>query len=302
MPELPLPAAKERTQVTAQILIDIDPDAYHERSEFSSTIAKTLIEKSPLHARAASPLFGGSGKKPTKDMDFGSVVHTLALGKGKRIAALDYDNFLTKDAKRDREAARAAGLVPVLQKDFERAVAAAKRIAENLRERGIVLDGESEVAITWVEETEHGPVPCKAMFDHVWLDRGRILDLKVTANAAPQFIERNAENMGYAIQEAAYRRALTALDPGRYAGRIEMLFAFAENAEPFALNLSRGNGLFRDLGEQRWQRALNTWARCIKEDRWPSYGTGVNPLSPPAWALAREEEAAYLAEAEEPAA
>jgi PDDEXK-like domain of unknown function (DUF3799) len=275
---------------TAQIL-RISPDEYHQRPGFSASCAKTLIERSPLHAWSQHPLYGAKGKKPTKEMDFGTVGHTLVLGKGKRIETLDYDNFLTKDAKADRDAARAAGKVPVLTKDHNRATAAAQRVTEQLADLAIKLDGESELAIEWTEETEHGPVLCRCMFDHVWLSKGRVLDLKFTGNASPSVVERNAENMGYAIQEAAYRRALTALDPS-LAGRVDFLFGFAETEDPYALNVCRGDGLFRELGERRWSRALTTWAECVKNGKWPGFSASINPLNPPAWAFKREEEAA----------
>jgi hypothetical protein len=36
-------------------------------------------------------------------------------------------------------------------------------------------------------------------------------------------------------------------------------------------------------------RAVRTWAKCIKDNHWPGYGTAVNPLTTPSWALARED-------------
>jgi hypothetical protein len=228
-----------------------------------------------------------SGKKPTILVDSMSHEHE---GPGGVLEwhEKELDRMAGQDqGKRNRQTFAA----------WAKPKAAAEKIVANLKDRGITLDGESEVAILWTEQTEHGPVECRCMFDHVWMGGGsaRILDLKVTANAAPTFVERNAENMGYAIQEAAYRRALVALEPN-LSGRADFLFAFAENDDPFALNLSRGDGLFRDLGEQRWQRALNTWALCMKEQKWPSYGTGINPLSAPAWAFHREEQAQMASE------
>ena len=276
--------------MTAQLL-RVKPDDYHQRPGFSASLAKTLIEKSPLHAWSEHPLYGAKGKKPTKEMDFSSVVHAIVLGKGKRFKPLDYDDWRTKDARAARDAARAEKLVPVLVKDLDRALEVAKHVTEQLADRGVVLDGESELGIEWTEQTEHGAVLCRGMFDHVWLDRGRLFDLKITGNASPGAVERNAENLGYAIQEAAYRRALTALDPD-LAGRVEFLFGFGEPDEPHALNLCRGDGVFRALGESRWQRALNTWAACVATNTWPSYGRDVNTLSAPAWALYKEEFAA----------
>jgi hypothetical protein len=267
--------------MTAQLL-RIPSDDYHARDGFSSSLAKLLIERSPAHAKAEY-------RKPaTKEMDRGSVVHRLVLGAGKDFEVLHFDSFRTNAAKDARDKARAAGKVPILEEAFAEANVIAESVRVQLLERGITLDGESEIAIEWHEDSAHGPVLCRCMLDHLWLGDGRILDLKITGNAAPNAVERNAESMGYAIQEAAYRRALVALEPG-LAGRVDFLFAFAEAEQPYAMNIARGDGMFREIGERRWLRAVETWARCMAEDNWPAYGAGVNPLSPPPWALAKEE-------------
>lgn len=266
-------------------LLRIAPDEYHARDGLSSSVAKVLIERSPAHARHAH------GKKPTKDMDRGSVVHRLVLGKGKSFEILNFDSFRTNAAKDARDNARAEGKIPILEEAFTEANVIAEAVRVQLVDRGILLDGESEIAIEWYEQSPFGPVLCRCMMDHLWLGDGRVLDLKITSNAAPSSVERNAENMGYAIQEAAYRRALVALEPG-LAGRIDFLFAFVEADDIYAMNLCRGDGVFRELGERRWLRAVTTWAECLHNNHWPAYGAGVNPLTAPAWALAREEFAA----------
>lgn len=266
--------------MTAQIL-DISPDEYHARSGLSSTIAKTLIARSPLHAKAEY-----RRRAATKEMDVGNVVHRLVLGKGRDFEALDFGDYKTNAAKTARDAARKAGKTPVLVEAFARANTTAEAIRAGLADRGIVLDGESEVAIEWNEESAHGPVQCRGMLDHVWLTRGVIVDLKVTHDAAPTSVERTSENLGYGIQSAAYTRALTAFDPS-LAGRVDFLFVFAEPEEPYAINVCRPDGMFRELGERRWLRAVSTWAECLATDTWPAYGA-TNNLSCPAWALARE--------------
>lgn len=276
--------------MTAKIL-EVSPDGYHQLPGLSASIATTLIMRSPLHAWQQHPLYGAKGKKPTKEMDRGQVVHALSLGKGKGFRVLDVDDFRTKAARELRDTAREEGLVPIKREDFEEASACAAAVVKKLKEHDIDLNGASELAIAWTEETEFGPVECRGMFDHVWIDRGRILDLKIVGTAAPLSVERSAENFGYAIQAHAYSRALAKLKP-ELAGRIDFLFAFCEADEPHDVNLCMGDGMFRELGERRWQRAVTTWAECIANNKWPGYGSGINTLSPPAWALNREELAA----------
>lgn len=266
--------------MTAKIL-DVTADEYHRLPGLSSTVAKVLLAQSPLHAQAAH------GKRPTAEMDRGTVVHALALGAGKSFVVLDFDDWRTKLAKEARDEARAQGLTPILEKGFAAAQTIALSVIGQLAERGINLDGHSELAVSWTEKTEHGDVACRGMMDHVWLDKGVILDLKITEDASPESIERTAENMGYAIQAAAYTRAIAALKP-ELAGRVKFLFAFCEPEWPYAMNLVQPDGIFRELGERRWMRAVNLWGKCTKTNTWPGYGTGVNYLNPPAWALARE--------------
>jgi hypothetical protein len=261
-------------------ILNVSPEAYFDLPHFSASTAKVLIAKSPAHARAENK------RKPTKALDAGNVIHRLVLGKGKDYQVIDADDWRTNVAKAKRDEARALGLVPVLAADFERYQVASERITSQLADHDIVLDGDSELAFEWNEYTSFGPVACRGMMDHVWLDRGVILDLKITADASPTGVERTAENFGYAIQSAAYTSGLSTLRP-ELAGRIKFIFAFAEQEEPFALNLREPDGVFRELGERRWRRAVTTWARCTANNEWPAYDAGS--ISPPPWALARED-------------
>lgn len=263
-------------------LLNVTPEQYHARPGFSSTVAKTLLARSPLHARAEY-----RDRKATREMDFGSVAHRLVLGRGADFEVLDFGDYKTNAAKAARDAARKAGRVPILAEAFERANVAAEAIRVGLADRGILLDGASEQAIEWDEDSKHGPVLCRAMFDHVWIDRGRILDLKLTGDASQTAIERTSENMLYGVQSAAYSRALVALEPD-HAGRVDFLFCFAEADAPHALNICRPDGAFRELGERRWLRAVAAWAEAQATDTWPAYGDHVNTINPPSWALARE--------------
>lgn len=264
-------------------ILNVTPDEYHALPGLSSSIAKVLLERSPAHAKAAV------GKPPSKILDRGAIIHRLGLGKGKDYEVIQHSDWRTNAAKIARDHARSMGRIPVLAHEFEEYCVAAEAIRIKLADRDIVLDGDSELAVEWEEPSTHGPVQCRAMFDHVWVARGVILDLKVTENASPAAVERTAENLGYAVQCAAYTSALTALKP-ELAGTVKFLFAFCEPDEPHAMNLCAPDGMFRELGDRRWRRAVELWGKCTFEDQWPAYDEyGINYLNPPAWALAREE-------------
>ncbi len=276
--------------MTAEFLPDIKADAYHQLPGLSSSIATTLIMKSPLHAWMQHPHYGGKGKKPTKAMNLGTVVHALVLGAGKEYAVLEYDNYKTKLAQEARDVAIVRGLVPILAHEHDEAVVIAAKVTHGLSERGFDLNGRSELAFTWGEPSLSGPVRCRGMADHVWVDRGVILDLKIVSDAEPSSVMKSAERFGYAIQAAAYSRALAAVRP-ELAGRVDFLFAFCETEPPYAMNLSRPDGVFREIGERRWLRAVESWGKSVAANKWDGYD-GINYLTSPPWALTSEENAA----------
>lgn len=271
-------------QATAR-LIDVAPDAYHALDSFSASTAKTVTAKSPLHAKAERD---AGGKAPTKAMDTGTICHTLILGKGARFKVFDFKDWRTNDAKDAKVAARSSGHVPILRHDYEEAKAIAAAVLAQLAGRDIVLDGVSEQAMEWTEDSLHGLVKCRGMMDHLKIDKGLILDLKLTENASPSAVERTAENMGYGIQRAAYVRGVERVRPD-LAGRVRFVFIFAEPEPPYAMSLYEGDGTFRELGERRWLRAVETWGKCLATNVWPGYPAGINQLAAPAWALARED-------------
>src|SRR5688572_24266058 len=66
-------------------LLDITPADYHldpcVTPSLSSSIAHTLVTKSPLHAWTEHPRFGALRSESSKAQDEGSIIHKLLLGK-----------------------------------------------------------------------------------------------------------------------------------------------------------------------------------------------------------------------------
>jgi hypothetical protein len=286
-------------------ILDVDPDAYHRLPGFSATIAKEMTSRSTLHGwdmfeRKLEDAAEELSDDQVALRERGSVLHALVLGKGKRIAVLPYADYRTKEAKSARDEARANNLLPVKEAKMEVYAKVAAAIKSKIAEAGHILDGTSEMAIEWHERTPRGPVQCRAMLDHVvaWgLDPrdevgplgAVIYDLKIVDDAEPGLNERTAERLGYAIQAAAYTRALTALHP-RLGGRIEFRFLFCEPKRPYAIWDPKPSGPFRELGERRWRNAVCSWAEGLATKRWPSYRDDAlrSEISAPMWVLRQE--------------
>jgi hypothetical protein len=254
---------------------------------YSQSCATTLLKLSPKHAWAEHPKLGGTRRrKKTREMDHGSLMHSLVLGTGKAIEVVDAKDFKTKAAKAAKAEAEEAGKVAVVTSTYERAEAAAARLTAGLGEWGIDLRaGEVEIGVFWVEETLSGPIQCRGMIDALQLPT--IWDLKTKAVAHPEACGRSLGDYGEEIQLAAYTSAISKLHP-ELAGRVKFRWIFAEKEEPFAFTVGDPDGLTEHLGEQRWRRACEIWARCLKTDRWPSYADGPVRVGMPEWKM-REE-------------
>ena len=258
----------------------------------SSHCAATLITRSPAHAWHEHPRLGGGKSKTSKAKQRGSLAHELLLQPAGEVEAgfsvIRADSFRTKAAQRQRDDALACGLVPVLEREFDAAVIICGKLAAQLIDHGIRLDGASELAVFWQEVASDGTiVQCRGMLDHVSFVDGRIVELKTCRSAHPRAIQQAIEAYAYHIQCEAYRRALACIDP-TLAGRVQHTWLFCELDPPYVVVPAEAAGSMRKLGESMWLQAVDTWARCIATNDWPSYSRGkVLRVEASPWALER---------------
>jgi hypothetical protein len=260
----------------------------------SQSIARTLVTKSPAHAWVEHPRLGGQPSEPTKATDQGEIIHRLLLGKGAQVEVLEFDNYRTKVAQGARDAAREAGRVPLLAREYEGIVGAATAILRSLAGFGIVLDGQSEVAIEWQEQTVETPVLCRGKLDHLKIgSKATIYDVKKIESADPRSCSSSAYTYGYDIQGAAYTSAVEKLHP-EFAGRVEYIPIFVEIAPPYSVVPGPLDAVLQESGRRRWQRAVNLWQMCLRDDRWPSYVDAMTVIEAPGWLIAQMEREADL--------
>jgi hypothetical protein len=218
-------------------------------------------------------------------MDMGTMFHALLLGKGKQIAVINVDDWRTNAAKALRDTALDENKIPVKTAEYDEVMLAVESVRAGLREQhGIVLNGRSELSAFWQESTPYGIVECRGQMDHAWTDEGRIIDIKKCVDASKSSVERSAERYGYALQCAAYRRAMATINPTLW-GRVKFQFVFCELEAPYAFSVVEPDAMFAELGEQRWHMATNKWAKCLAEGKWPAYED--SHISAPNWALTR---------------
>lgn len=251
----------------------------------SQSMAHTLLTKSPLHAWREHPRLGNMPRsRPTPEMLRGTMIHDLVLlgGLGDEFDVLPWPDYRKKEAQADRDASIEAGRTPILQKEIDAVQAAADAIRKEIERQGVKLRGVSERVALWTEEASDGtPVFCKARIDHYIA--GYVIDLKTTTCARSDVFARKYMDFGYDIQAAVYPRAMAALEV-----RPTFVNIVAETEPPYMTTIVTPDDGFARIGLEKWKRAVDLWAKCLRENNWPGYESPVT-ISPTAWQLRNAE-------------
>ena len=252
----------------------------------SASVARTLIDRSPLHAWMQHPKLGGQQEEsqPTR-VSLGSAAHSVILqGDWSRIGFIDKDSFRTNAAKDVRGQIIENGGTPLLEKDrpiIEGMVAAFER-------SGIDRSGmETERTLIWQDRITEASTPiwCRSRVD--LLGDRLILDLKTTA--VPATPERWGRTLlwDYAMQCGFYRRGYKALKGGKPPA---FRFIVQDTTPPYSVSQFAFDEAGRDYADYLAEQAVWKWSECIKSQTWPSYAAGVNVMEAPYWVRERLEE------------
>lgn len=257
---------------------------------FSSGMAHRILTQSPRHAWIDSPWNPNRESEDNAASDLGTVAHDVLLEGGtgiiERIDPNDYpakngnipDGWTNNAIRAARDAARAAGKIPLFPADADAVTAMVEAAHEFLATSelaGVFATGAPEQTIVW----QDGATLCKARPD--WLNADVCLHVKTTKRSVhPAAFERMAINMGYDVSLAFYARGIE---------RERHLILAIEQGPPYACKLFGLSSAQADISARKVERAINTWATCMKANRWPAYDGSVHYIEPTPWDMAKAE-------------
>src|SRR3990167_5327922 len=110
---------------------DVPAEQYHAdpcpAPSLSCSIAELFITACPALARFNHPrLNPGYQPEHEEKFDLGSAAHAMTLNDDRAFEIIDAADWRTKEAKAQRDAARAAGKIPLLTAQYERTRAMVK--------------------------------------------------------------------------------------------------------------------------------------------------------------------------------
>lgn len=268
---------------------DVPAAVYHadpcEFPSLSSSVLRTLLNKSIEHAALQHPRLGGRSRGGTPSMGIGSAVHAVLDGYSLSLSFGNYSDYRTTEARQWRAAAIVNGRVPVLQREFDQEV---RPIADALVARAghgcddpFKRDGKNEVTAIWKEDD----VYCRARYDRLVVDPNGFADIwdwKTTTDVSPRALEKTIVRYGYHIQAAFYLRGLVAVLP-EYAGRTSFIFAFVESAPPYAVRRVTLSSAFLAKGMKEVNAGIERWRHAMRTGDFTAHNTETLEVDLPAF-------------------
>lgn len=265
----------------------------------NSSLAVRLLERSEYHAWWRHPMNPEhTPVVPNNIMNLGSAAH-LFLMEPERIddvVPVPYEDWRTNAAKEIRDKALAAGKIPLLKADADRAVIMAQR-ADIALQLSPDLDGlgqtvseltywwrETRVALNGMEHEAY--LRCRP--DMLSQDGTIIISYKTTGTPAePDRYMRHILDVGYDVQAAFEISGVEAVERTRV---LHYLWLVQETEEPYACSLIGMTPQLRHLAMTRMDQAVMRWAECLATDRWPAYPNRIVYPEVPAWRMREIEE------------
>ncbi|MEU5580991.1 PD-(D/E)XK nuclease-like domain-containing protein [Streptomyces huasconensis] len=273
-----------------QIIDGLSADDYHaDRTSISSSGLRTLL---PPGCPAQFKYDRDHPQPPKREFDLGHAAHTVVLGKGEQITVVDYSDWKKAEARAERDAAYAAGTVPLLAKEWDQVQAMADAIRQH-PQAGPLFTGEgiAERSIYWTDPATG--VRCRIRPDWLKPLPGLTLcvDLKTTTDASPTAVQKSIEKYAYHQQDALYCDGTEAA--GLAPDGVRFLFVFVDKNPPHLITVRELDDQARDIGRARNEHALRLYADCVATGTWPDW-TGPTADIPfinlPTWAAIRQAE------------
>lgn len=284
--------------ITAPGIFDIPTAAYHRDPVKDGSLSHSGSKKlliSPQHFKA----WRDDGEEHKAVFNLGKAAHAKVLGVGEEIVVVKADDWKTKKAQAERDAAWARGAVPILTKQASQveAMAAALRrhtLASRLLAPGTVL---YEQTIVWYDPVTG--VWCRLMSDAIRAVDSNgvriVIDFKTRAGKGVAGIDRELFNLGYFGQGAWYVEGVQAMeDLGELPPAAETWFVLIlqEKDPPHAVACVplHPDDLAAYADQHRDMRRL--YAECKAADHWPGPAEDFVQTRMPTWAHYQLEDAA----------
>ncbi|MBY6104981.1 PD-(D/E)XK nuclease-like domain-containing protein [Ferrimonas balearica] len=259
---------------------------YHASAPISSSALKTFDE-SPLKYK--HQYIDGHKRKETPALALGSLIHSVVLEPDNLVneyavaPAADKRTKIGKELHAEHLAlCKEKGLTSITEADLRKAVAVSDALHGDSLVAPLLVGGKAELSAVWADPT-YG-VLCKCRPDYWRESDGLIVDLKTTADAHPDAVERSIIDYGYALSAAWYVEGMKNLG----YENVRFVHVFVEKEPPYNRSVIEMDEDWLRIGQRQWSRALKGLYGAKEWNSYPSHATQIIKISPPKWLKKKE--------------
>jgi hypothetical protein len=287
---------------------DIDAADYHRNPHLlpgpslSSSGAKTLLNKSPLHYWYDSPLNPDRPSEADKPhFNVGKAAHDLLLLSDRwpdsyHVTPEGFSRAKSKamaDEIAEADEAIAAGKTVLSFEQHEVVQAVAAALRKNELAVATLTNGVSEETLAWQDPLTGVWLRARPDFrPNSILEKRDVMvvpDLKFVApaHADPQGFQKAIHNFGYHQSAAFYADGIKAIYGHHPTHWVHVV---VEKEPPYCVSLYELPGEDIERGRVLNRRAIGIFDRCLKSGEWPGYADQPKQVGLPIWARMRVDE------------
>lgn len=255
------------------------PDTdYHASPGISNSGLVLIANRTPAHYRAQLD----EPRKETPALTDGRMIHRVVLEP--ELFATEYAVVPKWDMRRNADkdaailwAAENVGRTAITLEKLDWLHRIRDSVHAHPTARILLSGGRSERSVYANDPVTGVRVRCRPDYDNGY----SLVDVKSTENASPDAFTGSGFKYGYHQQAAFY------LDVYEWAtGRRSPAFFFVavEKEPPYAVKVFEASPSFISRGREAYRGALDLYAECLANDRWPAYDNDVSTLDLPVWA------------------
>lgn len=254
---------------------NVPSSLYHAHDSLSASGMKILATQTPAHFR-----YRMDHPTTSAAFDLGTAAHSLVLEDDhSTIEVCEFDDWRTKAAREERDAAYGAGKTPLLTKDYAVVKAMRDAVAAHPVARLALEGGKAEQSIFWDHETGTR-LRCRPdKFDPESKIGPLVADLKTSVSADPRKFAKSVADFGYHQQQPHYQdgaKTILGVEPA-------FLFIVIEKAPPYLVSVIELDADAIATGRALNRKAVRIYNECRATNTWPGYPQS-EPISLPAWA------------------
>lgn len=239
-----------------------NPEYHAQSNVLSSSTARKLVEDG---GPAEYHYFTENPQPRKAAWDLGTAVHSLTLeGNLGEVEEIHYAAYTTNDAKAARDAALAAGKIPMKSAELEGVY--------RMRD-AIYADGEAREILDACPAREQSlfadwfGTAVRARPDAMSVENGLMPDVKTATDASRDGFRKSSGAFGYFAQEPWY----TDIGQLLTGATFDFPFIVVESKPPYRVGVYRHTEYARDLGRRMNDHAINVWNQCRETGIWPGY-------------------------------